>query len=81
VSEQTPKADDYPLEYDANGYLELLAFLDRRPKALKEAASPTTTTLMAATTLGPLGIDVEAFKIGRGILLPVAIGDANLLQS
>jgi hypothetical protein len=32
------KGDDYPLEYDANGYPELPAFLDRRQKALKEAA-------------------------------------------
>ena len=32
------QGDDYRLEYDANGYPELPAFLDRRPKALKEAA-------------------------------------------
>jgi hypothetical protein len=32
------QGDDYPLEYDANGYPELPAFLDRKQKALKEAA-------------------------------------------
>jgi hypothetical protein len=32
------KSDDYPLEYEANGFPELPAFLDRRPKTLKEAA-------------------------------------------
>jgi hypothetical protein len=32
------QGDDYRLEYDANDYPELPAFLDRRPKALKEAA-------------------------------------------
>ena len=33
------QADDYPLTYDANGYPELTACLDRRPKpALSEAA-------------------------------------------
>ena len=32
------KGDDYVLEYDANGYPELPAFLDRRPKGLKAAA-------------------------------------------
>jgi hypothetical protein len=32
------KGDDYQLEYDANGYPELPAFLDRRRKALKAAA-------------------------------------------
>ena len=39
TQQETPKGDDYRLEYDENGYPELPVCLDRRkPKALRQAA-------------------------------------------